>query len=128
MDKSTHALYDLKPPSHIDFEIKENDFNLPVELPPLDGILMANSLHYAKDHRYVLNNVLSALKESGTFILIEYDTDTPNVPWVPNPVSLKRFKELCGRVGLTQPELIAERTSIYQEGRMYAVVSKKMKI
>ena len=126
LDKSPHALHSIKLLPEVTIEIREGDFNLPIELPPLDGILMANALHYANDHIYVLNNVLSALKDKGSFVLVEYDTETPNVPWVPNPVSLTRFRELCKLVGLTEPELINERTSIYQDGRMYAVVSKRI--
>ena len=123
VDKSPHALYGIKAPRHIHFEIVEGDFNETLELPPLDGIVMADALHYAKDHLYVLKNVLTSLRDGGRFILIEYDTDVPNEPWVPNPVSLHLFSNLCRKVGLTDPELIGERESIYQDGRMYAVVS-----
>ena len=126
VDKSPHALHNIRSLPQVTIAIRESDFDFPIELPPLDGILMANALHYANDHVYVLNNVLSALKDNGTFILVEYDTETPNVPWVPNPVSLSRFRKLCKLVGLTEPELINERTSIYQDGKMYAVVSKKI--
>jgi len=127
VDKSIHALYGIKAPSHIHFDIVEGDFNETLELPPLDGIVMANALHYAKDHLYVLKNVLTSLRDGGSFMLIEYDTEVPNEPWVPNPVSLHLFRSLCRKVGLTEPEMIGERDSIYQDGRMYAVVSKKVR-
>ncbi len=125
VDKSPHALYSIKVPIHMQLEIVEADFNNSLDLPPLDGIMMANALHYAKDHLYVLKNVLNSLRNGGVFMLIEYDTDVPNEPWVPNPVSLHLFRNLCRKVGLTEPELIGERSSIYQDGMMYAVVSKK---
>jgi SAM-dependent methyltransferase len=124
IDKSPHALFSIKAPGHIHFEIREGDFNHPLELPSLDGIVMANALHYAKDHLFVLKNVVKSLNDGGSFILIEYDTEVPNEPWVPNPVSLHLFRTLCSKVGLTDPELIGERKSIYQATRMYAVVSK----
>jgi len=127
VDKSPHALYNINAPNHIHFEIVEGDFNNLLDLPPLDGIVMANALHYAHDHLYVLKNVLTSLRDEGIFILIEYDTQVPNEPWVPNPVSLHLFHNLCMKVGLTDPELIGERESIYQDGRMYAVVSKKVR-
>ena len=126
IDKNPHALYSIKAPSHIDFQIMEGDFNDPLGLPPLDGIVMANALHYAKDHLYVLKNVLASLKYGGRFILIEYDTEVPNIPWVPNPVSMHLFRTLCRKVGLNEPEWIGERESIYQDGMIYAVVSNKI--
>jgi trans-aconitate methyltransferase len=103
LDKSPHALYKIKPPIHVSLEIIDADFNQPLELPELDGIVMANALHYAKDHRYVLQNVLTSLKAKGSFILVEYDTERPNEPWVPNPVSLNTFRKLCKLSGLSEP-------------------------
>ncbi|MEP6796121.1 MAG: class I SAM-dependent methyltransferase, partial [Saprospiraceae bacterium] len=106
-------------------EIVEADFNIPMVLPSLDGILMANALHYANDHLYVLNNVLTSLNPGGTFILIEYDTENPNPPWVPNPVSLHKFRELCRQTGLKDPIEIGRRQSIYQDGELYVVTTFK---
>lgn len=121
MDKSPHALYKIKSPGHLSLEIVDADFHRELGLPPLDGIVMANALHYAKDHAFVLQNVLKSLKTDGTFVLIEYDTDRPNEPWVPNPVSLKKFQGLCKMVGLTDPVEIGRRNSIYNDGEIYAV-------
>ena len=133
IDKNPHSLYanekiaigNVK--NKIGLEIIEADFNTRMNLPFLDGILMANALHYANDHHTALNNVLSSLKPGGTFLLIEYDTDKPNPPWVPNPVSLKRFKELCKNVGLKDPVEIGRRKSIYQDGEMYVVITRSLK-
>lgn len=119
VDKNPHALYQIKPSAKIDFEIVEADFHQPLDLPALDGIIMANSLHYAKDHLAVLKNVLSPLKSGGTFILIEYNTNTPSHPWVPNPVSIERFFQLCSLTELNEPSIIGRRKSIYHEGDMY---------
>ncbi|HZV69498.1 MAG TPA: class I SAM-dependent methyltransferase [Saprospiraceae bacterium] len=139
VDKSPHSLYSNrhlisankqlvtgKRQINIEVEIVEADFNLPLNLPPLDGILMANALHYANNHIEVLRNVLASLKPNGTFILIEYDTDKPNPPWVPNPVPLERFQELCRITGLKEPEEIGRRKSIYQDGEIYAVTTKRV--
>ena len=46
VDKSPHSLYSLKSSKQeVVFEILEGDFHQLLDLPPLDGILMANSLH-----------------------------------------------------------------------------------
>ena len=123
LDKSPHALYKIKAPSHLSLEIIDADFNQPLDLPELDGIVMANALHYAKDHKVTLQNVLASLKPGGNFILIEYDTEKPNEPWVPNPVSLRKFRNLSKVVGLTEPIEIGRKKSIYSDGDIYAVVT-----
>ncbi len=120
LDKSPHALYRIKPPPQIRFEIVDADFHQPLQLPPLDGILMANALHYAKDHLTVLKNVLASLRPGGTLILIEYETDIPNFPWVPNPIPFQQFKVLCGNAGLQDPVIFSTRDSVYQDVAMYA--------
>ncbi|MFZ1678548.1 MAG: class I SAM-dependent methyltransferase [Saprospiraceae bacterium] len=112
--------------ANINVEIVEADFNMPISLPSLDGILMANALHYANDHLFVLKNVLTSLKSRGTFILIEYDTEKPNPPWVPKPVSSTRFRELCKKAGLKEPVEIGRRHSIYQDGEMYVAMTCKV--
>ena len=134
LDKSPHALYEIgnrqsaigNKKNKLSLEIVEGDFHQPLELPPLDGIIMANSLHYARDHKIVLKNVLSSLKSRGTFILIEYETDTPRNPWVPNPVSFRKFNELCNSLNLSNPTIIATRKSLYNDGDMYVATSNKM--
>jgi ubiquinone/menaquinone biosynthesis C-methylase UbiE len=123
LDKNPHLLYSLKSMPHVHLSVVEGDFNHALALPPLDGIIMANALHYATDHETVLKNVLTSLKKGGRFILIEYDTEVPNHPWVPYPVSLTRYRKLCKQIGLSEPELIGTRDSIYQDGIMYAVLS-----
>ena len=124
VDKNPHLLYDIEATPSVSIKVIDADFNQPLNLPPLDGIVMANALHYASDPLSTLRNVLSSLKKEGSFILIEYDTETPNNPWVPYPVSLNRFKELCSKVGLSAPELIGTRNSIYQDGKMYVAVCR----
>jgi hypothetical protein len=103
----------------------EADFNNPMDLPPLDGIVMANALHYAKDHLTVLKNVLSYIKPAGSFILLEYDTDQPRVPWVPNPVSFRKFVTLCNEAHVSAPVKIGSMSSRYGEGEIYTALSKK---
>ncbi len=125
LDKNPHALYSnpqlaiSNRPSKINLEIIEADFNKPLDLTPLDGILMANALHYAQDHLTVLKNVISCLKPGGTFILIEYETDKPNPPWVPNPVPFALFQKLCKSARMSEPEIIGRKASIYRDGEMY---------
>ena len=72
VDKSPHALWRLPNKGSVPMEIVDADFTRALDLPPLDGILMANALHYVADPAQVLPPLLQLLKPSGTFILVEY--------------------------------------------------------
>jgi ubiquinone/menaquinone biosynthesis C-methylase UbiE len=82
------------------------DLTKPLALPPLDGIVMANVLHYFHDKDAVLRQVRSHLKPRGVFILVEYNVDTGN-PWVPHPLSFPTFRQLAPRAGFSEPRLLA---------------------
>ncbi len=52
------------------------DFSRVLDLPPLDGILMANSLHYFKDKEKILHQVRTHLKANSILVLVEYNVDS----------------------------------------------------
>src|SRR3954471_20297702 len=62
------------------------DFTEPIHLPPLDGIVMANSLHFEPDKLAVLQLIRGYLRPGGRLVLVEYDADRGNA-WVPYPLS-----------------------------------------
>ena len=101
------------------------DFTKRLELANLDGILMANSLHYVSGQEYFLKDLLLRLKPQGKFLLVEYDKTIAN-PWVPYPLSYKAFQELAPLVGLTEPKMIGRIASHYQTQDIYAAVSTKI--
>jgi ubiquinone/menaquinone biosynthesis C-methylase UbiE len=86
------------------------DFTGPLSLPPLDGIVMANSLHYFKDREKVLRHVRSFLKVNGILLLVEYNVDSGNM-WVPYPLSFETFQGLAPRAGFGEPRLLATAPS-----------------
>ncbi|WP_207510482.1 class I SAM-dependent methyltransferase [Longitalea luteola] len=88
----------------------------------LDGILMANSLHYVKEQVACIKQLKARLRSgSGVFILIEYDTDRAN-QWVPFPISFARAQKIFGDAGFSKIEKIGERKSMYRSDLIYAAV------
>ena len=97
------------------------DYTQPLDLPPVDGILMANSLHYHKRKEPLLRALLGCLKPGGRFILVEYNTDRGN-PWVPHPLSYATWESLAGRVGFAETRLLHRVPSSFL-GEFYSAVS-----
>jgi len=82
------------------------DLTRQMDLPLLDGILMANTLHYFREKEGVLRQISSFLKPSGPFLLVEYNVDLGN-PWVPYPLSFETFRILAPLAGFSKPDLLA---------------------
>lgn len=81
-------------------------------LPPLDGIVMANSLHYFRDKEMILRHVHGFLKPNGILLLVEYNVDEGNL-WVPYPLSFETFRTLAPQAGFGEPRLLAKAPSSF---------------
>ncbi len=97
------------------------DFTRPLDLPTLDGVVMANSLHFVALKEPVLRRIRGCLRPGGRLILVEYDADRGN-PWVPHPLSFRTWQGLAGRAGFGETRLLATVPSRFL-GRIYSALS-----
>jgi len=91
------------------------------DLPPLDGVVMANVLHFFREKGMLLGQVRHALKPGGRLIVVEYNVDRGNV-WVPYPLSFSTWQTLAAQWGLIGTRLLATRPSRFLH-EIYAALS-----
>ncbi len=93
------------------------DFSRSVEPPDhekglLDGLLLANSLHFVADAPSVLARLARWLRPGGRAVLVEYD-QRPASPWVPHPIPAESWPALAAAAGLSRPAIVARRRSAF---------------
>lgn len=108
---------------HLQVELIQADFNDRLDIADLDGIVMANSLHFQERACAVLVHVAQWLKRGGKLVVVEYDIDSPN-QWVPYPLPYTRLPSVAACAGLSEPRLLESRPSRYHR-RVYSAVCEK---
>jgi SAM-dependent methyltransferase len=108
----------------------KSDFTRPLELPglvggraQLDGILLANALHFVRDAEQVLSRLVEHLHPGGRVVIVEYDRRAVS-RWVPFPIDASRWPQLARSAGLTESRITATRPSAYS-GMLYTAVATR---
>ncbi|HZI28724.1 MAG TPA: methyltransferase domain-containing protein [Gemmatimonadaceae bacterium] len=102
----------------------EADFTAPFALPgnpSLDGMLLANALHFVPNPGDVLGRLAGFVRPGGRVVIVEYDRRAAN-PWVPYPIRSERWPAVSAAAGLTNPSITARVPSRYA-GELYVGVA-----
>jgi SAM-dependent methyltransferase len=96
-----------------------------LDLPELDGLVAANSLHYVpRDRQVAVIQALAAhLRLGGRFVVVEYDADRGN-PWVPHPFTYESWERLAESAALTDTRLIGRVPSRFLDA-IYSAESRR---
>ena len=103
---------------------RQGDFTTQLELPPLDGIVLANALHFVKDAGATLKRLVELLAPEGRVVLVEYDRRAAS-RWVPYPIGIASLNDLAKAAGLSKFRVVESRPSNY-EGIIYCAVATSL--
>ncbi len=100
------------------------DFQRPLTLPALDGLVAANSLHFVgrRQQVEVVATLAAHVDSAGRFVVVEYDADRGN-PWVPHPFSYSSWERMAAAAGLVDTRQIGRVRSRFLDG-IYSAESR----
>lgn len=97
---------------------------IPWPFGAVDGLLLANVLHYITDQLAFLRGCREQLSSDGQLLVVEYDTTRAN-PWVPHPVPRTVLTDLALAAGFARVVALGTRPSIYHRAPLYSVLAGK---
>jgi len=101
---------------------RQADVLRPLDLPPLDGILAANLLHFIRDQAGLLRRLRGHLGPGGRLLVVEYEQALP-IPWVPHPLPFARLAALLPEAGFQGTVRVGVRRSPSSGRELYAAVA-----
>jgi ubiquinone/menaquinone biosynthesis C-methylase UbiE len=93
-----------------------------LRLPSVDGILMANSLHFIPEQTQFLQRLRTV---SDRFLIVEYERSRRSI-WNPYPVAFQKLRDLFYTIGVEYVEQVATRGSRFG-GTIYCAFAEVRK-
>jgi SAM-dependent methyltransferase len=97
------------------------DYTNRLGFPPLDGAIMANTLHFQRHVNPILGLIRTYLRPAGRLIVVEYNLDHGNT-WVPYPFSYQTWQTIARSNGFKNTRLLARRPSRFM-GEIYSALN-----
>jgi hypothetical protein len=91
-----------------------------LRFPSVEGVLMANTLHFIQEQQIFLKRLRSV---ADRFLIVEYERSKPN-RWGPYPVDFKKLRQLFIEAGVDRLEKLATRPSLFG-GTMYSALAER---
>lgn len=115
------AFHDRFPDRRVHFHIA--DFTRPIRdnVAPLDGLVIANALHFYRQPLPIVQALKAHLNADGRFIVVEYNVEQGNTA-VPYPISYERWIDLAKAAGFAHTQLLAARPSRFLK-EIYSAVA-----
>jgi ubiquinone/menaquinone biosynthesis C-methylase UbiE len=93
-----------------------------LRLPTVDGMLIANTLHFIREQQSLLGRLLTV---TDRFLVVEYERSMSN-RWGPYPVRFEKLSQLFNEVGVDRVEKLTTRPSLFG-GTMYSALTQRSK-
>ena len=111
--------------AHQDAETIVADLTQPItNLPLLDGILIANALHFVRQQESTLRLLSTYLRHGGKLVFVEYDVQWPR-SYIPFPLPFTRFLKMANTAGFEAVQQVGARLSPSSGVVMYAASGTK---
>ncbi|MEF3272887.1 MAG: class I SAM-dependent methyltransferase [Chloroflexus sp.] len=101
---------------------RQADITQPLALPPLDGVLLANVLHFIRDQLSLLRRLSTMVRPGGILLIVEYEQTFP-LPWNPYPLPFTRVVTLVRAAGFTSATRVGSRRSPSTGRILYAAAA-----
>lgn len=106
---------------HVTLHIHAHDYTRPIDLPPIDGIVAANTLHFHRDKLSIVRRLKTHLNPEGRLLLVEYNISAGNDA-VPHPLPFGAWQTLAAQAGFAYTQLLMTRPSRFLT-EIYSAVS-----